>query len=52
MFSSIFNRIRIHFRTQLSGVGNCSKCSCIAFDKDVNNENMCQRCGHSYSEHY
>lgn len=52
MFSSIFNLMKTCFRKQLSGTGGCSKCSCIGFDKDSQNENICQRCGHSYSEHY
>jgi hypothetical protein len=34
------------------GYGACSKCACVGFEQDVQNHNICSRCGHSYSEHW
>jgi hypothetical protein len=34
------------------GYGACSKCSCVGFNADTSNNNVCQRCGHSYGEHW
>ena len=37
-------------RTAKAGYGECSVCNCAAY---VDGENeICQRCGHSYPEHW
>lgn len=51
MYNSFLNLVKIYLQ-KLGPWGNCSQCSCVGFVKDSRNENICERCGHSYSEHY
>ena len=34
------------------GAGNCSKCSCRSYSKDINSDNDYCVCGHSYGDHW